>query len=78
MVHRLSCAGLSLYIIPDFSRHNTTRVEAGENNSIGALRVVRDDRKETTAQVCNWTTLFLWDINTGTWPSRLEEAQMRQ
>jgi hypothetical protein len=26
----------------------------------------------------NWTTLFLGDINTGTWPSRLGKSQMRQ
>jgi hypothetical protein len=26
----------------------------------------------------NWATLFLGDINTGTWPSRLGESQMRQ
>jgi hypothetical protein len=26
----------------------------------------------------NWATLFLGDINTGTWPSRLGESQMRE
>jgi hypothetical protein len=26
----------------------------------------------------NWATLFLGDINTGTWPSRLGVSQMRQ
>jgi hypothetical protein len=26
----------------------------------------------------NWATLFLGDINMGTWPSRLGESQMRQ
>jgi hypothetical protein len=26
----------------------------------------------------NWATLFLGDINTGTWPSRLGESRMRQ
>jgi hypothetical protein len=26
----------------------------------------------------NWATLFLRNINTGTWPSGLEESQMRQ
>jgi hypothetical protein len=26
----------------------------------------------------DWITLFLGDINMGTWPSRLEESQMRQ
>jgi hypothetical protein len=26
----------------------------------------------------NWVTLFLGDINMGTWPSRLGESQMRQ
>jgi hypothetical protein len=31
-----------------------------------------------SAQGCNWATLFLGDINTRTWPSRLGESQMRQ
>jgi hypothetical protein len=26
----------------------------------------------------NWATLFLGNLNTGTWPSRLGESQMRQ
>jgi hypothetical protein len=29
-------------------------------------------------QASNWATLFLGDINMGTWPSRLGECQMRQ
>jgi hypothetical protein len=30
----------------------------------------------TSARGYNWITLFLGDINTGTWPSRLGESQM--
>jgi hypothetical protein len=33
---------------------------------------------EPSARGYNWITLFLGDINTGTWLSRLEESQMRQ
>jgi hypothetical protein len=32
----------------------------------------------TSAQGYNWATLFMGDINTGTWPSRLGESQKRQ
>jgi hypothetical protein len=31
-----------------------------------------------SARGYNWATLFPGDINTGTWPSRLGESQMRQ
>jgi hypothetical protein len=31
---------------------------------------------EPSAREYNWATLFLGDINTGTWPSRLGESQM--
>jgi hypothetical protein len=31
---------------------------------------------EPSAQGYNWPTLFLGDINTGTWPSRLRESQI--
>jgi exonuclease III len=31
-----------------------------------------------SARGYNWATLFLGDINTGTWSSRLGESQMRQ
>jgi hypothetical protein len=34
-------------------------------------------KREPSARGYNWTTLFLEDINTGTWPSRLGESQMR-
>jgi hypothetical protein len=43
------------------------RVKASSNNSTVALRVVTSDEGET---------LFLRDINTGTWPSRLEESRI--
>jgi hypothetical protein len=42
-----------------------------------ALRIVRGDKKGTYTRWYNWTTLFLGDINVGTWSSRLE-SQMRQ
>jgi hypothetical protein len=34
--------------------------------------------REPSARGRNWTILFLGDMNTGTWPSRLGESQMRQ
>jgi hypothetical protein len=40
--------------------------------------VVRGDKREPSARGHNWATLFLGDINTGTWPSKLGESQMRQ
>jgi hypothetical protein len=33
---------------------------------------------QPSARGYNWATLFPGDINTGTWPSRLGESQMRQ
>jgi hypothetical protein len=35
-------------------------------------------RSPPSARGYNWATLFLGDINTRTWPSRLGESQMRQ
>jgi hypothetical protein len=35
-------------------------------------------QREPSARGYNWATLFLGDINTGTWSSRLEESQMRE
>jgi hypothetical protein len=55
-----------------------TRVEAGWNNSTAALRVVRDGKREPGARGYIWVTLFLGDIKTGTWPSRLGESHKRQ
>jgi hypothetical protein len=56
------------------------RVEAGSNTSTVALRVVGGDEKGTqwkpSAWGYNWVTLFLGDINTGTWPSRLGESRI--
>jgi hypothetical protein len=48
-----------------------SRVEAGSNTSTVAPRVTGGDEKDPSAWGCNWATLFLEDINTGTWPSRL-------
>jgi hypothetical protein len=33
---------------------------------------------EPSARGYNWATVFLGDINTGTWPSRLGKSQMSQ
>jgi hypothetical protein len=33
---------------------------------------------EPSARGYNWATLFLGDINTGTWPSRLGESRMKE
>jgi hypothetical protein len=49
-------------------------VEVGSNTSTVALRVVGGDEKGTSAWGYNWATLFLVDINRGTWPSRLWES----
>jgi hypothetical protein len=38
------------------------------------FRVVRGDVKGTKCPGVNWATLFLGDINTGTWPYRLGES----
>jgi hypothetical protein len=45
----------------------------GLNISTVALRVL-GDKKGTSAWGYNWVTLFLGDIYTGTWPSRLGES----
>jgi hypothetical protein len=43
-------------------------VEEGSNTTI-AVRVVGGDKREPGVCGYNWATLFLGDINTGTWPS---------
>jgi hypothetical protein len=35
----------------------------------------RATKRKPSARGYNWVTLFLGDINTGTWPSRLGESQ---
>jgi hypothetical protein len=45
----------------------SSRVEAGSNIFTVALEVVEGDKKKTSAWGFNWATLFLEDINTGTW-----------
>jgi hypothetical protein len=47
-----------------------SRVEAGSNTSTVATKM------ETSDWVYNWATLFLDDINTKTWPSRLGESKI--
>jgi hypothetical protein len=44
-------------------------------NSTAALRVVGGDEKGTPC-LGNLATLFLGDINTGTWPSKLGESRI--
>jgi hypothetical protein len=40
-----------------------------------SLRILRGDKKGNSARGYNWATLFLGDINTGTWSSRLGESK---
>jgi hypothetical protein len=49
------------------------RVEAGSNTSTVALRVVGGAEKGTLCLGYNRATMFLGDINMGTWPSMLGE-----
>jgi hypothetical protein len=48
----------------------------GSNTFTLALRVVGGDEKGTQCLGYNRAILFLGDINTGTWPSRLGESQI--
>jgi hypothetical protein len=50
-------------------------LEEGYNTSTVALQVVRGDERELSAQGYNWATLFIGDINMGTWTSRLRESK---
>jgi hypothetical protein len=55
----------------------------GLNTSKIVLSVTRGDEKEPSARgrvggLYNWATLFLGDINTVTWPSRLGESEIRE
>jgi hypothetical protein len=59
-----------------FIRQAIARVEAGANTSTGALRVVGGDETESSGWAYNWDTLFLRNINTETWPSRLGESRI--
>jgi hypothetical protein len=51
-------------------------VQVRSNTSTVALRVVGGDEKGTQCLKYNRAKLFLRDINTGTWPSRLGESQI--
>jgi hypothetical protein len=53
-----------------------SRVEAEFDTSTVALRVVGCDEKEPSAWEYNCSTMFLGDINTGTWSSRLGESRI--
>jgi hypothetical protein len=59
-------------VLRDFVRETIqgsqlNRVDAGSNTSTVALRIAGGDEKGT---------LFLKNINTGTWPSRLGESRI--
>jgi hypothetical protein len=49
-------------------------VAAEPNTSTVTLPVVGGDEKEPNAWGCNWATLFLGDINMGTWTSKLGKS----
>jgi hypothetical protein len=53
-----------------------SHVEAGSNTSTNTLRVLGGDEKGTQCLGYNRSTLFLRDINMGTWPSRLGKSQI--
>jgi hypothetical protein len=53
-----------------------SRVEVGSNASTVALRVIGGDAKGIQCLGYNRATLFLRNINTGTWPSRLGESRI--
>jgi hypothetical protein len=76
-------AGVVLYSILVISKERKQlvlpcypRVKAGSNTSTTAQRVVGGHEKEPSAWRYNWPTLFLRDINTRTWPSRLGESRI--
>jgi hypothetical protein len=48
-------------------------VDADSNTSTAGLRVVGGNEREPSAWGFNWATLFMGDINMGTWSSRLGE-----
>jgi hypothetical protein len=51
--------------------------EAMDNNQISLLQNAHI-YVIIAVYASNWATLFLGDINKGTWPSRLGESQMRE
>jgi hypothetical protein len=62
------------------SNKNISRVERRKFRKNLIRSQFRHDPIEDklSARGYNWATLFLGDINTGTWASRLGESQMRQ
>jgi hypothetical protein len=66
------------HVVPEQQFSN---ISYGQDLCEGKLRylvVVRGEKRELSARACNWATLFLGVKNTGNWPSRLGESQMRQ
>jgi hypothetical protein len=55
---------------------NTSAIASLSNTPAMALRVVGGDKKGTQCLGYNRATLFVGDINTGTWPSRLGESRI--
>jgi hypothetical protein len=50
-------------------------VEAGSNVPTITPRVIGDDENVTQSLGYNWATVFLADVNTGTWPTRMESLK---
>jgi hypothetical protein len=63
----LPCVGSDVQSL----KQRVPHVEAGSNTSTVVLRVVGGDEKGIQCLGYNLATLFLGDINTGTWLSRL-------
>jgi hypothetical protein len=59
-----------------FRNRHRPRVEAGSNTSTAVLQVVGGDEKGNQCLRYNWATLFVGDINTGTWPSRFGKSRV--
>jgi hypothetical protein len=66
------------YIVNSIETHGT-RCEGGlEYLHRSPCESQEATKREPSARGYNWATLFLGDINTGTWHSRLVVSQMRQ
>jgi hypothetical protein len=65
-------AGVPLLAI--MNSHTRTGWNGGHSSTQTRVEAAK---REPSARGYNWATLFLGDTNTGTWPSRLGESQMR-
>jgi hypothetical protein len=50
----------------------------GSKHHLCTVNRVTDVATKPSVRECNWATLFLGGINTGTWLPRFGESQMRQ